>query len=444
MATSQESPSILWKESHHHIERIGLDGAERSVVFRGHRGLPQGIALDWIQRKLYWTVPEESCIVEGSLNGSQRDTFYCERGSNPQALAVHPQAGLVFWTEAFLRPCIRSLSISGHQTGLIAAVGLISPRALALDTKRSQLYWSDEGRGVIETSSMDGTQRRVFAQTNTDRVSSLAVYGDSLWYSVPARRALVRLRRTSGQRTVHLHGESMQPTALLVVPAGTDDFPTDNHEQALALTRLLVVNDSPGSSSTATNPTIHETIPDRGRDMKFQQSSHTELTIFTSDRSSSASTQEEETRTLTSPKPTNCCNNVRSEEILRPDSSEEQDNEIGCTNCTHKADGHLVECPEALRHFCLNGGQCQWVQYISKPMCRCVSGYVGERCHHNELEPPVGHEQARTTLITTLTTLAVGLLLVLVIVGIICSCRSRSRWRCLPSCHSLLCYTNGL
>uniref|UniRef100_UPI00358F5D90 pro-epidermal growth factor-like n=1 Tax=Myxine glutinosa TaxID=7769 RepID=UPI00358F5D90 len=428
--------------SHHHIERIGLDGAERSVVFRGDRGLPQGLALDSIHRKLYWTVPEDSCIVEGSVNGSRRDTFYCERGSYPQALAVHPQAGLVFWTEAFLRPCIRSLSIYGHQTGLVAAVGLVSPRALALDTKRRQLYWSDEGRGVIETSAMDGTQRRVFAQTNTDRVSSLAVYGDSLWYSVPARRSLVRLRRTSGQRTVHLHGESMRPTALLVIPAATDDFPTDNLEQALALTRLLVVNDSPGSPSTATSPTIQETIPD----MKFQQSAHTDFTISTSDSSSTSSTQEEETITPTRPNPTNClpCNNTRSDEIPRSSANEEQDDDIGCTGCTRKAAGHLVECPEALRHFCLNGGQCQWVQYISKPMCRCVSGYVGERCHHNELEPPVGHEQTRTTLIATFTTLAVGLLLVLVIVGVICSCRSRSRWRCLPSCHSLLCSTYGL
>lgn len=37
------------------IERANLDGSNREKVIRGAIDIPEGLAVDWINRKLYWT-----------------------------------------------------------------------------------------------------------------------------------------------------------------------------------------------------------------------------------------------------------------------------------------------------------------------------------------------------------------------------------------------------
>lgn len=37
------------------IERANLDGSDREKVIHGAMDTPEGLAVDWINRKLYWT-----------------------------------------------------------------------------------------------------------------------------------------------------------------------------------------------------------------------------------------------------------------------------------------------------------------------------------------------------------------------------------------------------
>ncbi|XP_036620333.1 pro-epidermal growth factor [Trichosurus vulpecula] len=44
------------------------------------------------------------------------------------------------------------------------------------------------------------------------------------------------------------------------------------------------------------------------------------------------------------------------------------------------------ECPPPYDSFCLHGGVCVYISELESYACKCVVGYVGERCQHHDLE----------------------------------------------------------
>lgn len=55
---------------------------------------PQGIAIDWVARSLYWTDSENDNIEVIRLDGSSRNILINEGLDEPRALAVDPTRGL--------------------------------------------------------------------------------------------------------------------------------------------------------------------------------------------------------------------------------------------------------------------------------------------------------------------------------------------------------------
>lgn len=56
---------------------------------------PEGIAIDWVARSLYWTDSENDKIEVIGLDGSSRRILINESLDEPRALAVDPTRGLV-------------------------------------------------------------------------------------------------------------------------------------------------------------------------------------------------------------------------------------------------------------------------------------------------------------------------------------------------------------
>ena len=56
---------------------------------------PDGVAVDWIAKNLYWTDTGTDRIEVSRLNGSSRKVLLSEDISEPRAIALHPQRGYV-------------------------------------------------------------------------------------------------------------------------------------------------------------------------------------------------------------------------------------------------------------------------------------------------------------------------------------------------------------
>ena len=74
--------SCLWKTS-----------CKPRVVISGDLGRPEGLAVDWVSKKLYWTDYELEKICVSSIDGNYRKTLIWRNIDKPKAIAVDPKAG---------------------------------------------------------------------------------------------------------------------------------------------------------------------------------------------------------------------------------------------------------------------------------------------------------------------------------------------------------------
>ena len=92
---------IFWTDvSAEKIKRIRMTGSSRIVEDVVSVGLkkPEGLAVDWIAKKLYWTDcrdsdSETNRIEVGNLDGSDRKVLFWQDMGLPRAIAVDPFKG---------------------------------------------------------------------------------------------------------------------------------------------------------------------------------------------------------------------------------------------------------------------------------------------------------------------------------------------------------------
>ena len=60
---------------------------------------PDGIAVDWLGRNLYWCDKTTDTIEVSTLSGLYRKVLVKENLQEPRALAVHPYRGWLFYSD---------------------------------------------------------------------------------------------------------------------------------------------------------------------------------------------------------------------------------------------------------------------------------------------------------------------------------------------------------
>ncbi|KAL6479722.1 hypothetical protein MHYP_G00107550 [Metynnis hypsauchen] len=200
------------------IERISMDGESRELLLStGPDSTPEGLALDWINRKLYWTDRGSSSIYRSGLDGQDREMLIFKKLLKPQGIAVHPQAQKLFWTDVGSHPAVERSRLDGLGREVLVSAGLVTPSGLALDFSSQRLYWSDLTAGVIESARMDGSDRRTLTQNQVGRPFAVAVFEDTLWVSNWSDNQLYRLDKKTGHKPEPLSVESVQPAAIVII-----------------------------------------------------------------------------------------------------------------------------------------------------------------------------------------------------------------------------------
>ena len=188
------------------------------------------LSVDWVSNKLYWTDRGTQNIdVLDLTSGYRANIVQTGSGTNPRAIVLDPQNRymavhinrsctmtintdctfvrayyrLMYWTDWGDIARIEKASMDGANRVEIINTNLTWPNALTLDYQEQVLYWGDGFHGTIESSNVDGTNRRMIAGgSNVRQPFSITVFADTLYFTDGFFSGSIRTTNKSGGASV--------------------------------------------------------------------------------------------------------------------------------------------------------------------------------------------------------------------------------------------------
>ena len=141
------------------IRRVSFDNSfNGSAVETIVTGLtsPEHIAVDWVNRKLYWTDHPRRVIERSNLDGT--DIEVVADRIIPQAIAIDPFHKTIYWNNLLNRTIERKPLFDNYKN---AIVNVVRPSGLTIDYDNNRLYWTDLHFYQIVSCDLGGGDIRV-------------------------------------------------------------------------------------------------------------------------------------------------------------------------------------------------------------------------------------------------------------------------------------------
>lgn len=179
--------AIYWTDvSLEHIKVVYLNDTKNpKVVVSVGLVSPDGLACDWLGRKLYWTDSETNRIEVSNLDGEHRKILYWQRLDQPRAIALDPENGYMYWTDWGETPKIEKAGMDGNEEtrSIIISENIHWPNGLTIDYGASKLYWADAKLNHIHSCDFDGKNRRVVVEGSLPHPFALTMYDGYLFWT---------------------------------------------------------------------------------------------------------------------------------------------------------------------------------------------------------------------------------------------------------------------
>ena len=161
------------------IKRANLDGSN-PITLIGGLSSPEGISLDLVNGKIYWTDYNLGTVKRANLNGTGVQTIETNGG---RGVAVDPQHNKIYWAGYGKQTGIWEANLNGTNPQLILSQANIHyPFDIALDVPDGKLYFTDSiSDHSVWEANLDGTN---LVQLPGNYSSAKIPYGVAV-YTVP-------------------------------------------------------------------------------------------------------------------------------------------------------------------------------------------------------------------------------------------------------------------
>uniref|UniRef100_A0A3B4B6V0 Uncharacterized protein n=1 Tax=Periophthalmus magnuspinnatus TaxID=409849 RepID=A0A3B4B6V0_9GOBI len=162
------------------IERMSFNGSNREVVVNGvlHG---EGLAVDWVARKLYWVDSFLDCLKVSELDGRFVRKL-CSISSKLDIL-FFAFTRFVYWTDWGDKAFIGRVGMDGTNKTAVITTKLAWPNGITIDYTNDMLYWSDAHLNYIEYSDLDGRHRHTVYNGNLPHPFALTVFEDTVYWT---------------------------------------------------------------------------------------------------------------------------------------------------------------------------------------------------------------------------------------------------------------------
>ncbi|XP_070538617.1 low-density lipoprotein receptor-related protein 6-like isoform X2 [Ptychodera flava] len=166
---------IFWTDPGYKMVKKAMLAKKGNItgVFHGTSNYVEGIAVDWLNNKIYWTDAAYNWIMVSDYEGTYYHCVVSHDLDKPRGIALNPLTGHLYWSDWGKNSKIEMATLSGKNRVVLvseayhgAVIGL--PNGLTIDYEENYLYWADSSNDNLYSINLEGANGLI--QKNKIRV----------------------------------------------------------------------------------------------------------------------------------------------------------------------------------------------------------------------------------------------------------------------------------
>ncbi|XP_044762088.1 low-density lipoprotein receptor-related protein 2 [Coccinella septempunctata] len=277
-----KSEIIYWADSYDKaIKRSYMINASEGEVKVGYaqdldmkgNAKPTALAVDWVGDNLYWTEIDrvgsiskpKGKVMVAKTDGRYRRAIVSVGLENPTSIAVDPQLGKMYWTDAGSAPKLEVSWMDGSKRRPVITEGIRQPAGLTIDYSQDHtVYWVDIKLNTIENIKYDGTNRKVILRgEKLKHPISLDVFESNLYWVTKDTGEILRQDKFGRGVPTSIKTDLLNPLSVKVYNRLRYNTSITNHCSHNACSHLCLL--VPGGRRCACPDLIYSTQTHRGK-----------------------------------------------------------------------------------------------------------------------------------------------------------------------------------
>ncbi|KAJ8961610.1 hypothetical protein NQ314_005912 [Rhamnusium bicolor] len=184
---------------------------------------PDGLAVDWVGRNIYWCDKGLDTIEVSSLDGKYRKILYAKGLEEPRAIALDPTRGYMYWSDWGSHVHIGKAGMDASEPRVLVKKNLGWPNALTISYETNELFWADAREDYIAVADLDGNNVRIVASREKSpklqlhHVFAIDIWEDYIYWTDWETKTVERCNKYTGEDCKSILSTVHRPMDIRVV-----------------------------------------------------------------------------------------------------------------------------------------------------------------------------------------------------------------------------------
>ena len=181
--------------------------------------VPDGLAVDWINNKIYWTDTGLNRLEQSDLSGNSRRILISSGLDEPRGIALDPLNNALYMTEWGRFPRIEKMRLNGSSRQYIITQNLVWPNAVTVDYLEPALFWADAWTDIVRRGDLNGNNVvTLLSGGSVYHPFALTQFDERIYWTDWSQYSIEGLsKHTPGQDHIRITGGFYRPTGIHAV-----------------------------------------------------------------------------------------------------------------------------------------------------------------------------------------------------------------------------------